>query len=353
MDVTKFKEADEEEEEEGLDLSDIVREAARTAAERVLKKHAESQLARPSRGLPGMPTNQRGLPGMPSSQRSLPGMPSDQRGLPGMPSSQRDAPPAIERGQPRRLRDQPKRYQGQRPYGRPRYLQRRRGFGGRGAAPRRVPQSRPRTVQQRDLQYILRVRQTAKFEADKAKRFDEVTAMLLNHDAKLLKRPQTAFQSFVDEKRKDNPRISISAVNIEWNKLADKEARKEKSWRAYQTFLGELQEHKKKRLEMINELRGILGMPQVLPRERLVRGFDLFWKETEPKVKETNPNLSEYELLQKRKELWGKLTQEKKRLYILQSLLEQEKFLHTRKMAGIENRIQMAKTALNGPGVAA
>ena len=239
------------------------------------------------------------------------------------------------------------RYRGQRFYPPPWYYQNRRPRG-----PPRM-QGRPMTAKQRDLQDIIQARQTAKLEGEKAKRFDEITAVLFNHDAKKLNRPPTAFQLFVDEKRKDNPKMPIKDIQAEWDKHPEKELRREKSWNAFQEFLAELRAHNKKRLELVNEMHVLVDKPVIQPREPFVKGFDLFWKDVEAKVKEEHPKATAYELQKKRQDMWRGLNANQKRCYVLQSMVEREKVAHARRMAGIERRIQVAKAALNGPEVAA
>jgi len=215
-----------------------------------------------------------------------------------------------------------------------------RPFGFRGQ--RRPPTS----ARQRDLQDIIASRQNVKLEGEKAKRFDEISAEILNHDAKQIPRPPTAFQAFVDEKRKENPKLAIKDIQAEWDKHPEKEKRREKSWNAFQDFLIGIRDHNKKRLELVNQMHTLIGKPVVLPRENFARGFDLYWKDVEAKVKSEMPHATPYELLKKRQELWRTLKPEQKRYYILLSNAEREKILHTRRMATIENRIVAAKEGL-------
>ena len=192
----------------------------------------------------------------------------------------------------------------------------------------------------------------SKLDPEHIKKADHISTTLLTLKPPV--KPLTAFQTFVNEKRKDDEKLPIAEIQKVWKGLSEKERDEKtaKAWNARQEFNAGRKDFLKKRLELLNELRLVQGKPEIVPREPFVRGFDLYWKDMEKKVAAEMPGATAYDLQQKRVELWKKLTKDEKNVYIVQSLIEREKVAHERRLAILGNRMKAAKDTLAASAVA-
>jgi len=192
-----------------------------------------------------------------------------------------------------------------------------------------------------------------KIEADQLKKAEKLSTILLT--LKLPTRPLTAFQTFVNDMRKDDDRKTIQTIRKMWDELSEKEKteRGEKAWNLLQEYNVNKKEYNKKRLELENELRALQGKPVLMARDTPVKGYDLYWKDVEAKILAEMPKATAYSIEMKRVELWKALPKNEKNVYIIQSLIEREKALHARKLIMLASRMQAAKDSLAAPAAAA
>ena len=157
---------------------------------------------------------------------------------------------------------------------------------------------------------------------------NELFTALINHDTRRPIKPDTAFKKYMKEIRSGNANLPMEEVEKGWYKLTDLEKRQEQSWIEFKKYSTELEVHNKKKIELINKIKEVIGRPKIREKVRLIKGLDVFWKENVERFKSEMPDATEYEIYMRKIEEWKKLTREEKSYYIELSTIENENTRH-------------------------
>lgn len=187
---------------------------------------------------------------------------------------------------------------------------------------------------------------SSKLSPEQMQKAEQLSTALMNLKPPTV--PYTVFQAFVEDMRKADGRLTIPALRKQWDELPEKDRaeRMEKTWTARQEFFAARSDFIKRKLDLTNELLQMTGRPPMIPRERVASGRDLFWKEVEAKVVAELPTASPYALEIKRTEMWRALPPKERTVFILRSVIEREKIVHTRRIAMLTARMQALKDSL-------
>jgi len=191
---------------------------------------------------------------------------------------------------------------------------------------------------------MLDVRQVGRLKSEKEKLFKELATKLCKHHLEGITIPESKFWAFVQKKRSEGLQGTLREIRRQWENLPHPAQKLETEWKDNERLSKDYKTFETRRLELLNQLRELLGKPKVLGLLDFKKGIDFFYEDIKSTIEESIKGKNDYEREKFLKGEWEKLSWERKMLYLALSWKDKENARHWAEMSRLNDYLRLAET---------